>query len=218
MLRKNFSLFILILLIGCSSQPKYRRTTDAVAAQAQVTQSSADAESSALPADNSSEEIHSVSLRSTEREKSGEGADSHSLNLGETTAEKPVVAAIFCQPVDQTSAEFSLWVVVKIHPGFYLHAADSEHPGLIPLEVELQLPKGVQQIGDWILPTPVSEAGHLNYRDRIVLQARLNCPSPAIEPGALTAQVRFQACSETSCMAPSQLNLSCVLPTTASVR
>ncbi|MDX1934832.1 MAG: DUF255 domain-containing protein [Capsulimonadales bacterium] len=106
----------------------------------------------------------------------------------------------------------TLGFTLRVAPGYHINAHRPTLPNLIPTTatIAFDLPASVGPVG---YPAPVPEVVGGDtlavYRERNVLTVPVRIP-PDAEPGygILHLSVRFQACTETTCLAPEQVSAS----------
>jgi hypothetical protein len=128
------------------------------------------------------------------------------------TPREPLAAEATVVP--SASGGFTLAVEVDIFPGW--HAYENVPPGsaYTPLEIQLELPDGVQRVGEWTKPQ-----GHLSpespgltvYEGRIKFECSLNAPDLATAKQT-ACQLRYQVCDANMCLQPSSERLAVTSP------
>ena len=130
------------------------------------------------------------------------------LVVSEPTTSAPVSAGIACIPIPSRPGEYDVHVKVKVHSDYYLHAPDPAHPESIPLTVAMTLPDGVGLLSEFQYPDATMEHGFKTLRGDMVLRGRIFATDPALEGQSdLSAIVKYQACSEKSCLPPAELTV-----------
>lgn len=119
-------------------------------------------------------------------------------------------------PIDNQDSEFQLIVNVKISDGWHIYDSVPEGNPSPVTELELELPEGVSQVGQW--QRPDSHPDHLDPEVKVITgDAEFVC-TLKIEPSdaARTAKVavRFQICSEKMCQPPKTETLEVNIPAT----
>lgn len=126
--------------------------------------------------------------------------------------DEPVKAGMLCVPAGKN--EYDLWVKVRTHEKYYLHAFDDRNPNSVPLTVNLSLPPGTELSKKLSYPDAKMEHGMPIYRGDLLVHGKINAKSTSDTP--LKVTVGFQACSETSCLQADSIELMQTLKPPAS--
>ena len=122
---------------------------------------------------------------------------------------RPVTAALGLQPARAARGE-SLTLVVKIQtaPTWHIYAADSTTGTGIPTTLKLELPEGVEAVGEWVWPPARQDGQSRVHEGSIEVRRRLKIGSRA-KPGLVQVKctLSYQACDPFSCRPPEEKTL-----------
>ena len=86
------------------------------------------------------------------------------------------------------------------------------HPNSAATRLELQLPGGLEALGEWQAPEPLRSLmpeGHAAYADEAVFTRRIAVTERAtVGEQRVKCRVRYQACDQRRCLQPSAIELS----------
>lgn len=108
------------------------------------------------------------------------------------------------------SGGYTLTIEIDLLPGWHAYENVPLGSAYTPLELKLELPDGVQRIGDWSKPQ-----GHLSpessglsiYEGRIAFACNLSAPDLATAQ-QVACQLRYQVCDANMCLPPSTEQLT----------
>ncbi|HEY1785660.1 MAG TPA: hypothetical protein VGG30_08935 [Pirellulales bacterium] len=133
------------------------------------------------------------------------------FSVAAPSSDQPVAAAMKIRPESAAAGStVEILVYARIAPMHYLHAAGDAGEPFTSVAMEIALPKEVEPIGDWQLPTPEIGKGNAPvYRDAILLRRWLKILS-GTPPQTLqiAGELRYQACTEELCWPPRKIALS----------
>ncbi|MGD9764441.1 MAG: protein-disulfide reductase DsbD family protein [Candidatus Binatia bacterium] len=128
------------------------------------------------------------------------------------------------EPAPVSSAEASgrtvgLTVAAKIAPGWHINAHQPKQPFLVPTTLKLALPAGVTA-DDPRYPEPLTRsfsfAGDEQlsvYEGEVPINTRLRIPADFADPALrLVAELRYQACNDTTCLPPTTARVERDIP------
>lgn len=106
-----------------------------------------------------------------------------------------------------------LLVAVRIASAHYLHAADDSDTTFVPVAMSLVLPDGIEAVGEWQFPAPISVHGHsMGYRESIFLRRSLKVlPTALPQTLRLMGALHYQACTDELCWPKGTMELSAPL-------
>jgi hypothetical protein len=105
---------------------------------------------------------------------------------------------------------FTLTIDIDILNGWHAYERVPANSPYTPLEIQLDLPQGVQRVGDWKKPLAhfSHEAPGLTvYEGRVAFVCQLRAPSLALASQAV-CKLRYQVCDANMCMPPSTMHLT----------
>jgi hypothetical protein len=110
--------------------------------------------------------------------------------------------------------EVELAVILEIAPLWEIRTLDAE-AGFTATQLKLEVPGGLQSVGDWTAPMPVRSLmpdGHAAYVDEAVFTRSLRIAAEAPKGKLpIKCHVRYEACNERQCLQPTALELQVVL-------
>ena len=153
----------------------------------------------------------------------GSGRPANNVNVGpaglplilDPSASEPVTATMVVRPASAVAGgEVELLVYARVARAHYLHAATNSREPFAPVTMNLTCPDGLEVMSDWQFPPPERGPGNsLVYRDSIVLRRSLRVlPNIAAQTLLVTAELRYQACTDELCWPPTAIELSTPLP------
>jgi DsbC/DsbD-like thiol-disulfide interchange protein len=133
------------------------------------------------------------------------------IALDQPSARKPLVAgAALSAPKVRAGETVTLVVRAKLAPTWHIYAADETSGGNIPTTLKLNLPDGVEAVGDWSYPaaTRTKDVEGAIYEGDLTFRRKLRIAGDAA-PGSIqvTCELGYQACDPFSCRAPDKLSL-----------
>ena len=145
----------------------------------------------------------------------GEGTQARVANkpdLRSQDSKYPVTCSIGLQKdfgKPGTTTEVS--VHLTIESPYEINDLDAPFPA-IATELELKLPEGFQEIGDWNGPEPIRSSapdGHAVHLGNVTFSKKISI-GDEVPPAeyAIGAAVRYQACNGTLCLRPEEFELS----------
>ena len=140
---------------------------------------------------------------------------SHSL-IASPQKEQPVVIEATFDAVEGEANRFSLVVTLEIQQGWHVYGIDNEDS---PTTIELELPDGVKQIGDWDQPVsePYGDSGDTTvYKD--VAQFSCDVEVGETSDSQFTIVVDYQACTDKFCNRPKSETLTVEIPKLADAK
>jgi hypothetical protein len=136
--------------------------------------------------------------------------DEEQVSAPEPSASLPVTAVMQIRPAPSGAGDVvDVLVYARIASRHFLHAPDDAEKTFIPVSIELDLPDGVEALGEWQFPAGKMEHGSRVYRDSVVLRRTLKVDSRKKEQlEKLSARLRYQACTDELCWPPQKIELS----------
>jgi hypothetical protein len=123
----------------------------------------------------------------------------------------PVQAALSVVPGDREELS-QLVLTLRIADPWYIYTKSSNNA---VLEIELELPEGVEAVGDWAKPKPRAfyrEERVEVYAGDQVLRKNVRTKVDATGAGKVVAKIRFQACDPTICRPPEEISVTATYP------
>lgn len=99
-------------------------------------------------------------------------------------------------------------VELRIAPGYFLHHFDVNNPGNVPVTVSMDLQNMLGENVEWRYSDSSLEHGAQVFRDRVSITGVVSVPGEKELPKYAKLTVRYQACSETTCLEPSRIELA----------
>ena len=131
--------------------------------------------------------------------------------------DQPATWGVAIQP-GSTAAGETVTVAFKarIAPGWHIYAVDKPTEPQIPTTFTLQLPPGIEEVGNWDIPESHPIESIFAYEGEVVFRRLLKVAADA-EPGLkeITCQIGYQTCSDRMCLPPSSETKSVALEVTA---
>ena len=127
----------------------------------------------------------------------------------------PVSATLGLSPSRAKAGEtIELSVRLKVAALWEIHTLDAQPP-LVATRLELDLPGGLETLGEWQAPEPVRSllpGGHAAYAGEAVFTRRIAVTERAAAgEQRVQCRVSYQACNERQCLRPSAIELATVL-------
>jgi hypothetical protein len=136
-----------------------------------------------------------------------EAAESHAAEIVKTSL------SLTPSPVPQ-SADFEVRIIATISSGYHVNAHKTSDEFLIPTTLTLQLPSGITQKE---IVYPAGKLKKLAFSDKpvnvydgvVTLRVRLHAaPDAPLGAASLPVRLRYQACSDTTCLPPVNVPLT----------
>jgi hypothetical protein len=139
--------------------------------------------------------------------------DDKQVSVPEPSASVPVTAVMQIRRAASGAGNvIDVLVYARIASRHFLHAPDDEDKTFIPVSMELDLPDGLEEVGDWQYPAGKIEHGSRVYRDSLILRRTLNGDGRK-KLDKLRGRLRYQACTDELCWPPQKIELSATVPT-----
>lgn len=124
---------------------------------------------------------------------------------------KPVTAVLIIPKREfQPGDEIELNVTLEIAPLWEIHTFGAK-PDIVATKLTLDLPEGIIAERDWTHPKPgrsLAPGGHPAFAGKVTFSRTLKVSGKMPEgKTAIKCQVHFQACRETACLRPEDLEL-----------
>ncbi len=128
-----------------------------------------------------------------------------------TASAPPVTIGVAPHQLDLTDGEAEFDVTLHIEPGYHLNASNVEKSSLVPTELilrgarglslEVEYPEGEHvQLPSTDEPIPI-------YQDEVVIHITLRRGATVNSPSTPRLMLRYQACTDTACLAPETVEL-----------
>ena len=132
------------------------------------------------------------------------------VELAEPSGENVVTwGAAVDKPAIAVGDVVTLAVRAKIDPAWHIYAVKGTNTtGVnVPTTLELKLPAGVEQVGDWDIPEShlISDDTHA-YDSDVVFRTQLK--ATAAGSHAVSCAVGFQSCNDKMCRPPTSIDVS----------
>lgn len=119
----------------------------------------------------------------------------------------PVVLKANLTPAAGTDSQWSLAVTLTIQPGWHIYAPGAKVNSARATEVQLQLPDGIEAVGDWEMPvaspSPKDPAVSI-YTGSVTFTRTLKIANPSARQ-TLKVEVPYQVCNDKLCLPPAKL-------------
>ena len=158
------------------------------------------------------------SVKSSKNPEAASDPQSLDIPVAKPTAQNPLTLGAAVSRTRVAPGEQVLLVVrCQTAKPWYIYAADGPAGVGVPTQLNLALPPGMTQPHPWQLPTATVKASPLgeistysdDFRFTIPLQISPTAPAGKME---LQCEVAYQACSDSTCLAPGSQRL--VIPLT----
>lgn len=111
--------------------------------------------------------------------------------------------------IDGVAYQYAGWKITLVvraraKDGWHFYSPTVNNGTNIPTEIQVELPDGMEFVGDWKIPT--SEDGHL--RDGATFQRVIRLGKQSRDRVEIKGSIRFQACTDQKCLRPQTLNFS----------
>lgn len=136
-------------------------------------------------------------------------ASSAQLSAADPSPSNPVTASMVIRPTEAGAGDtVELVVQVRIAGAHYVHARP--HETFTPVAMNLELPAGLEAVGDWEFPTPEKANGNDSvYRNSVQLRRSLKVlPNTLLKMMTVSGELRYQVCNDEVCWPPDTLELS----------
>tara|TARA_R110002049_G_scaffold288423_1_gene470944 strand:+ start:128468 stop:130780 length:2313 start_codon:yes stop_codon:yes gene_type:complete len=94
--------------------------------------------------------------------------------------------------------KLTLVIRARVKDGWHFYSATEDNGTNIPTKIDVDLPEGMEFVGDWVLPESSGiELGNDATFERVIRVGKE--PADGVE---IKGSIRFQACTETRCLRP----------------
>ncbi len=154
-------------------------------------------------------DLTDAQTKDSEQVKAGLVPDA--LPVDEPNENHPVSTAAALSPTRARAGEsLTLVVQIKTAPRWHIYATGALSGTGMPTNLKLQLPSGIEALGDWISPPPhpgASGQGPI-YEGNVKFTRRLGISRRMISgPITVTCELGYQACDPFSCRPPESVAL-----------
>jgi hypothetical protein len=124
----------------------------------------------------------------------------------EPTDDDPVALSALFIPDPGSSTTGAVTVQARVAAGWHLYGAVPENSPYKPTTVELELPDGVETVGDWIMPPtqPVKSgvaAGSGQWKGELIFKRNVRAPKD-LSSAVIAAKFYYQVCTDELCFPP----------------
>ena len=111
--------------------------------------------------------------------------------------------------IDGVAYQYGGWKVTlvvraRVKDGWHFYSSTESNGTNIPTEIRVELPEGMEFVGDWQLPS--AENGHLS--DGATFQRMIRLGKQPVDRTEIKGSIRFQACTDQKCLRPQTLNFA----------
>ena len=100
-------------------------------------------------------------------------------------------------------------VRARISPTWHIYAMDKPTGVNSPTSIQLTLPSGLEEVGDWSTPESHLFAEDTNgYEGDVTFRRFVRVKDDASGPQEIALEIGFQTCTESSCMPPAKMSAS----------
>lgn len=122
----------------------------------------------------------------------------------EPSEQEQVSVRVMMVPAQVSPGETSSMIVeVNLARGWHIYGRQPHRHVAVPTQLEVNLPVGVEAVGDWIAEEPVvdpASGGAAVFRDQVVFRQRLHAsPSASLGDQAMSVKLVYQVCDDEIC-------------------
>ncbi|TWT81555.1 hypothetical protein CA13_30080 [Planctomycetes bacterium CA13] len=137
-------------------------------------------------------------------------------NTGESQTELTEVSPVLFQrglaalhTIEGVAYQYAGWKVTlviraRVKDGWHFYSSTEDNGTNIPTEIQVDLPAGMEFVGEWKVPRSVD--GHLG--DDATFQRVIRLGKTPVDRTEISGSIRFQACTDKKCLRPQTLNFT----------
>jgi hypothetical protein len=100
--------------------------------------------------------------------------------------------------------KITLVIRARAREGWHFYSATQDNGTNIPTKIEVDLPEGMQFVGEWKYP----ESEHGKLVDGATFERVIRVGDERVDLTEIKGSIRFQACAAQKCLRPQTLNFS----------